>query len=52
MEQQTVYDLAKKHDPSLDLIEKNMAGNGLVYELRRAAGIPFRLLRRLGRARD
>ena len=33
MEQQIVYDLAEKHDSSLDLIEKIMAGNDLVYEL-------------------
>jgi len=31
-EQQTVYDLAEKHDPSLDLIEKNPGENDLVYE--------------------
>jgi hypothetical protein len=33
MEQQTVYDLAEKHDSSLDLIEKNLGENDLVYEL-------------------
>ena len=33
MEQQIVYDLAEKHDSSLDLIEKIMAENDLVYEL-------------------
>jgi hypothetical protein len=33
MEQQTVYDLAEKHDSSLDLIEKNLGKNDLVYEL-------------------
>ena len=33
MEQQTVYDLAEKHDSSLDLIEKNPGENDLVYEL-------------------
>ena len=32
-EQQTVYDLAEKHDSSLDLIEKNPRENDLVYEL-------------------
>jgi hypothetical protein len=31
-EQQTVYDLAEKHDSSLDLIEKNPRENDLVYE--------------------
>ena len=30
---QTVYDLAEKHDSSLDLIEKNLGENDLVYEL-------------------
>ena len=33
MEQQTVYDLAEKRDSSLDLIEKNLGENDLVYEL-------------------
>ena len=33
MEQQTVYDLAEKHDSSLDLIEKNMPGSDSVYDL-------------------
>jgi len=33
MEQQTVYDLAEKHDSSLELIEKNPGENDLVYEL-------------------
>ena len=33
MEQQTVYDLAEKHDSSLDLIEKNLGETDLVYEL-------------------
>ena len=33
MEHQTVYDLAEKHDSSLDLIEKLWAGNDSVYEL-------------------
>jgi hypothetical protein len=28
----TVYDLAEKHDSSLDLIEKNPGENDLVYE--------------------
>jgi hypothetical protein len=32
MEQQTVYDLAEKHNSSLDLIEKNPGENDLVYE--------------------
>ena len=32
MEQQTIYDLAEKHDFSLDLIEKTLVGNDLVYE--------------------
>ena len=32
-EHQTVYDLAEKHDFSLDLIEKNLGENDLVYEL-------------------
>jgi len=31
-EQQTVYDLAEKHDSSLDLIEKNSGESDLVYE--------------------
>ena len=31
--QQTVYDLAEKPDSSLDLIEKNLGENDLVYEL-------------------
>jgi hypothetical protein len=31
-EQQTVYDLAEKHDSSLDIIEKNPGENDLVYE--------------------
>ncbi len=30
---QTVYKLAEKHDSSLDLIERNLAENDLVYEL-------------------
>jgi hypothetical protein len=33
MEQQTVYYLAEIHDSSLDLIEKNLGENDLVYEL-------------------
>jgi len=33
MKQQTVYDLVEKHDFSLDLIEKNLGENDLVYEL-------------------
>jgi hypothetical protein len=31
--QQTVYDLAEKNDSSLDLIEKHLGENDLVYEL-------------------
>jgi hypothetical protein len=34
MEQQTVYDLAEKHDSSLDLIEKNLGENDLVLRVK------------------
>jgi hypothetical protein len=47
MEQQTVYDLAEKHDSSLDLIEKPWAGNDSVYEL---TEIDSRVRRRKGDA--
>ena len=33
MRQQTVYDLAEKHAFSLDLIENNLVGRDLAYEL-------------------
>jgi hypothetical protein len=32
-EQQTVYDLAEKHDSNLDLIKKNPGKNDFVYEI-------------------
>ena len=42
MEQQTVYDLAEKHDSGLDLIEKNLGENDLVYELTEIDTMPGR----------
>ena len=40
MGEQTVYDLAEKRASSLDLIEKNMVGSDLVYELTETDSLP------------
>jgi hypothetical protein len=43
MEQQTVYDLAEQNDSSLDLIEKHLGENDLVYELTEIDSGPIRI---------